>query len=227
MQRNLFSATVLAATGIFFAFLHFGLGEPVKEALSASGILIAAFGFCFGAYSLRENHRWNRYSYTLNLLAEWNNQVREHLDVLDSEFSDLRHIPKNRKGWGITADRAQEIAHSTLKASPVEFRLRTSLITVLNHFELLARAYELAAVDKQTVAESFGAIVLDIWEYFAEFVECMRQDVGVEPWPPVKRVCEVWIAERFRDDAERTAKAASAAFEKAKERLKNERQTGG
>ncbi len=241
LSRNTFIISALVATVILFAVLHFLNGICVKDALSSSAIVLTAFSFCFGAYSLRENHRWNRYSYTLNLLAAWNNQVREHLDVLDSEFSDFRKVPKDRTGWGISAERAQEIAHSTPKNSPDDFKVRNSLITALNHFELLTRAYEMSAVDQKTVYESFGSIIIDVWVYFAAFVQQMNNDMLADPWPPLRRVCDVWIPERRREEIQKESEKMGKAYEeiqkkveearKAREdaetKLKTEKRTGG
>ena len=188
MSRLAISAGALVlGIGISIAALHYSFTYDIKDAAATTGILVTGVGLWFGGYSLRENHRWNRYDLTITLMSEWNDQVREHLDVLDSEFTDLRQIPKNKEGWGISTERAKKIAHSTKETSEDDFALRNSLITTLNYFELLARAYELPAVDEQTVKESFGPIILMVWEYFAEFVDQMRNDVDREPWPPVKR----------------------------------------
>ncbi|QIF02387.1 hypothetical protein [Roseimicrobium sp. ORNL1] len=214
------------ASGGLFCLLKFGYHESVKDSVSSAGVVFTASGLFFAAYSLSENHRWNRYQYTLEMMAEWNNQVRSHLDVIFSNFPALYQIPDNLNlsQWKIDEGRAKEINTATSQSQ--DATIRNSILTTMNFFEAMARAYEIGAVERDTVRESFGPMMLDLWHYFGPFVVVAGRSDHRDPWPPLRRVCNLWNAEYLRAVAAEAAKAADARCREAQGGSKTRPQTG-
>ncbi len=211
---------------IFFALLLHP-SESVKNAITGAAVAFTGFSLFMTAYSVSETHRSNRYSYTLRMMEEWNNQIRSHLDAIDAAFPDFRRVPDDKSVWKIPTDRAEQILAAGNTPGSPDASLRNSLITTLNFFEAMARGYELSSVERETVRESFGPMVLDVWHFFLPFIDKMRADRKREPWPPLLRVCEVWDADDMRQKKAADAVDATAKYKEKQRNARQVRPTGG
>jgi hypothetical protein len=201
---------------------------PVWKAATAIGSVSTAMGIVLALLSLRnaqqtlqDAHEWNRRHYTVEFLSDWNERARTHLAELERKFPDFFAVPdfinnpEEMKSWRMHHIEAKNVVAG---GAGDKLEIRTHLIDLLNYFEGIASAYEQYVVDRLAVEDSVGTVIQDVYVYFQPFIEEMRQINRRDPWPPLSRVVDVWLAEAKRQKAEEKAEEASLGYREALEK---------
>ncbi len=217
-------ATAVVIGGIVIVVLNLIVGVPMAQTVTAVGSVFTAVGVFLAFLALRNRHEWNRRHYTVEFLSDWNESARKHLVVLETQFPEFFAVPDFIanpdliNSWRLNQSHAEQIVKpesepdGSLSDKP---EIRRHLIALLNYFEGIAIAYELHVVDRTAVVDSVGTVILDVYVYFQPFIEEMRRINRRDPWPPLRRVVELWQKEAIRDKAQDQAKEASRSYEDA------------
>jgi hypothetical protein len=235
-----------AVTITAIAVLHYCLNIEFRDSATIIGTNFTAISIYLAFISIRETHEWNRRNLTLQLMGNWNQQTRSHLDVIISEFPNFSIRPKSASSdewatnpewvhpqWSIDEGRANLIVSSLSnpRGELKDKEIYRSLISLLNYFESLASAYENSVVDRTVIEQSFAPMIIDISRYFRPFIKLKRDQAGREPWPPLAKAVDSWESEHFRKKAEEDAIEAIEKAKKASElaesnKLKGKGKTG-
>lgn len=221
-----FAATILA-----IIFLHMCMGLELRDSATIIGTNFTAISIYLAYLSIRETHEWNRRNLTIQLMGNWNQQTRSHLDILIEQFHDFSIRPQSSADdewatnpewvhpqWSMNEQRAEDIVSSMSKQNNEKDKeIYRSLISLINYFESIASAYENSVVDRIVIEQSFAPLIIDVSRYFRPFIIKKRKQAGREPWPPLAKAVNAWERERFRVKAE---EGAAEATKKATEATK-------
>jgi hypothetical protein len=204
--------------------LNLLFGVPGFQAATAVGSVATAIGVFLAFLALRNTHEWNRRNYTAEFLDDWNENASQRLAILAREFPKFFAVPDFitnpglRNSWCLDQARAEQLVKlESEQDRPTcnELGVREHLIALFNYFEGIAIAYELHVVDRAVIEDSVSTVILDTCVYFQPFIDEMRKINRRDPWPPLSRVVERWLAEATWSKAQEGAIAASQRYREA------------
>ena len=202
----------LAVTISAILFLNICMSLDLRDSATIIGTNFTAVSIYLAYLSIRETHEWNRRNLTIQLMGNWNQQTRSHLDVLMEQFPDFAIRPQSSADdqwaanpewidprWSMNDRRAGEIVSSMSKQNDTKDKeIYRSLISLIDYFESIASAYENSVVDRVVVEQSFAPLLIDVSRYFRPFIIKKRKQAGREPWPPLAKAVIAWERENFR-----------------------------
>lgn len=208
--------------------LQYTTGMETSQAATSVASFITALAVALALRTFKATHEWNRRHYTVEMLSQWNEKGRFHVEFLQRQFPEYFPVPdfvKNPEAlreWRLDPARAKEIAISIVantKGSPsrvvLDLEIRSRLIQLLNYFEQICVAYDLRVLDKKAFEDSFAPIMIELYLYFEPFVDELRRLNRREPWQPLARTITLWIEElRFRK-AQQQRDVAKARLDEA------------
>jgi len=217
-------ATVIGAVAAFLVFRTLVATQEslagTQESLKATQETLKAANETFHA-----DHEWRRRHYTAELMSHWNERARSDIAFLEHHFPKYYPVPDFSKNtgqldqWHIDADYAKTVVKSVVNSTteqppnPIDLEVRDRLVRLFNYFEDVSVAYELDVIDRESIAESFGSVMIEIYLYYQPFVVEMGRLLYRQPWPPFSRIVQLWISQarlqaaaRDRDLAEESWK---------------------
>ena len=144
---------------------------------------------------------------TLQLLKEWNSQT----SGVRSSIDRIRRLNVSENRWEhcpINEELAKEIDGANSNAPQVSTTYK-EMVSIVNHLEYIASAYEIGAADPTMIEESFLPVMSRWYCIMLPFIEEHRERTGVDSWPPLTRVVETWL----KDSVRKSSKASSPSTE--------------
>lgn len=139
---------------------------------------------------------WNRAKATMEFASRWN----------DGEIADVRE--KFRYGFPYEAEARYSLEYLDAKFAGQRGRhLKSRLVLLLNHLDIVALAYETNVIDKKHTEHLYGFVIASFYNNFEHYIQQERQKSGKRlPGPkPEPDFREVWsylheVGKKFRND---------------------------
>lgn len=174
--------------------------------ISISLILLALSLIIF---ELKSGKKSSKVRFALDITGEWNDKtsdIRIGLDMIRAE-----NVSRGRNQYAALEEkRAIDLYNSTPKDS-LDYILRGHIISVLNHFEYIARAFESGAADQEIIEESLYPVMTRTYCILEPFVNANNSiasgvmEKKVSSWPPLERVIDGW-REKYSIDCDSVTK---------------------
>lgn len=136
--------------------------------------------------SFADDHELRRRQYSITILRGFSNEVFEYAAPLRKKWPSLT---RQVNAKALTPKEATDLWHAT-EGEKVE--LRKCTVAMLNYMECICRAYEVHAVDRAIIRESFEGVFDLFFTHFEKFIVASREDLGDTHWRSIVSVIRDW-----------------------------------
>lgn len=145
------------------------------QALTAAGAIFTGVAVLVAYYGIKQQHDWNRRQYTLELVRQVNNELRELREPLREAFPKLFHdraLSTLSKGEAEALFNACPLVDTrTPRQGEFTCEARGTAGAYLNLLEEIAVAHWNHVADRSIVEISFAGMILEDYGYFENFVQ--------------------------------------------------------
>ena len=160
--------------------------------LGIIGLLITVFGIVvpliFGVWQLKKRFDWDKAMLFYELGKVWNEKTLEHRRTIEkkygSYFVNISPVEISDPMGFVNASEGDDL-----------YPIKIAVISLMNHFELIADLYVYGMVDKHLVDASIRKPMSRYYTKIKPFAECIDKVAGYPSWKPLDDLIEVWEKE--------------------------------
>lgn len=160
--------------------------------LQIFGLFLATGSVLLAWRALKATHDWNRRSYALKIIEDWNTKTSEHRKAIEQAFPGL--VDTNKRS-SAAVELSKQVVQSIYASKPSdeqEWKLRFHLIQLGNHFEYIATAYLQHVADQAIIDQAFRATMIRWHGIMLNFIAEIEEHRGYRAWAPWEECVNKW-----------------------------------
>jgi len=166
-----------------------GTNRAIKSRFGVLGILgtvVAVIGVLIAWQQLQ---RAQRLFAITEIVAKWNDNTSQLKNIIEAEYNGIYN---ERFSDLLSAQKAKTLYEATESTNEALYKVRQSVVELLNYFEYIALACENAVADEKIVKSFAGAPMMRWNKALAKFIAIYNEDRKSCVWGPYYVLMEKW-----------------------------------